>query len=412
MASPIHEIIDVKFFYLFVLSFTLAFVAGINQRASAQAVDKAYAKSIVLAGNGTDVTNTITLTAPTLSPLSPYTLTLPTALPGSVGLALVSSSTTGGLTWSTSAPGTVTSVSGSGGTTGLTLTGGAITSSGTLTLGGTLIVGNGGTGLGTLTAHAIQVGAGTSNVTQLAVGGAGQILTGAASADPAWSSTPTLGVISSGGTPATGSIALANLSSANLTTIQGGNATAAVTYILPTAAPTSANQVLSANGTISPIQLSWGNGSQAFKNSSSANNITSTTLAVDPNLQITLAANATYQFSGVIAYDGNGAGGNTSATLNIAMHFTGTLTSLRWSAIQPGTAVSPSSVIADGTAISTFHVDPVTASNAQTIYVSGIIVVGATGGILEPEEALNTTSGGAGNTEILSNSFIQATRVQ
>lgn len=42
--------------------------------------------------------------------------------------------------------GTVTSVSGSGGTTGLTLTGGAITTSGTLTLGGTLAVANGGTG--------------------------------------------------------------------------------------------------------------------------------------------------------------------------------------------------------------------------------------------------------------------------
>ena len=44
------------------------------------------------------------------------------------------------------ASGTVTSVDGSGGTTGLTLTGGPITSSGTLTLGGTLAVASGGTG--------------------------------------------------------------------------------------------------------------------------------------------------------------------------------------------------------------------------------------------------------------------------
>lgn len=42
--------------------------------------------------------------------------------------------------------GTVTSVNGSGGTTGLTITGGPITSSGTLTLGGTLAIANGGTG--------------------------------------------------------------------------------------------------------------------------------------------------------------------------------------------------------------------------------------------------------------------------
>src|SRR3990167_40873 len=41
--------------------------------------------------------------------------------------------------------GTVTSVDGSGGTTGLTLTGGPITDSGTLTLGGTLAIANGGT---------------------------------------------------------------------------------------------------------------------------------------------------------------------------------------------------------------------------------------------------------------------------
>jgi hypothetical protein len=47
---------------------------------------------------------------------------------------------------SPSSGGTVTSVSGSGGSTGLTLTGGPITSSGTLTLGGTLAVANGGTG--------------------------------------------------------------------------------------------------------------------------------------------------------------------------------------------------------------------------------------------------------------------------
>ena len=43
--------------------------------------------------------------------------------------------------------GTVTSVSGSGGTTGLTLTGGPITGIGTLTLGGTLAIANGGTNL-------------------------------------------------------------------------------------------------------------------------------------------------------------------------------------------------------------------------------------------------------------------------
>ena len=56
--------------------------------------------------------------------------------------------------------GTVTSVSGSGGTTGLTLTGGPITGVGTLTLGGTLAVVNGGTGVATITG--IPIGTGTA----------------------------------------------------------------------------------------------------------------------------------------------------------------------------------------------------------------------------------------------------------
>jgi hypothetical protein len=86
-----------------------------------------------------------------------------------------------------STTGTVTSVSGSGGTTGLTLTGGAITTSGTLTLGGTLAVANGGTGATTAQA-AINTLSGLTtngdllyydgtNATRLARGTNGQCLT-------------------------------------------------------------------------------------------------------------------------------------------------------------------------------------------------------------------------------------------
>jgi hypothetical protein len=60
--------------------------------------------------------------------------------------------------------GTVTSVAASGGTTGLTFTGSPITTSGTLTLGGTLVVANGGTGASTFTANALLKGNGTSAV--------------------------------------------------------------------------------------------------------------------------------------------------------------------------------------------------------------------------------------------------------
>ena len=59
--------------------------------------------------------------------------------------------------------GTVTSVALSGGTTGLTVSGSPITTSGTITLAGTLVVANGGTGATTLTGYVY--GNGTSAMT-------------------------------------------------------------------------------------------------------------------------------------------------------------------------------------------------------------------------------------------------------
>ena len=144
--------------------------------------------------------------------------------------------------------GTVTSVDASGGTTGLTFTGGPITTSGTLLLGGTLVavnggtgqssytvgdilfassttalskladvatgnalisggvgvaplygkigltthvsgtlaVGNGGTGATTLTANGVLLGNGTSAVSATAVGATGEVLVGNTGAAPTW----------------------------------------------------------------------------------------------------------------------------------------------------------------------------------------------------------------------------------
>lgn len=67
-----------------------------------------------------------------------------------------------------------------GGTTGLTFAGAGTTE----TLGGTLVVSNGGTGRATLTNHGLLVGAGTSAITQLANATNGQLPIGSTGADP------------------------------------------------------------------------------------------------------------------------------------------------------------------------------------------------------------------------------------
>jgi hypothetical protein len=80
--------------------------------------------------------------------------------------------------------GTVTSVQVSGGTTGLSTSGGPITTSGTITLTGTLIVANGGTGATTLTDGGVLLGSGTGAITALGQATNGQLLIGSTGADP------------------------------------------------------------------------------------------------------------------------------------------------------------------------------------------------------------------------------------
>lgn len=101
-----------------------------------------YTDGQLLIGNTTGNT----LTKATLTAGSGITITNGT---GSITIA------------STSTGGTVTSVSGAGGSTGLTLTGGPITTSGTLTLGGTLALASGGTGAATASGARTNLGLGT-----------------------------------------------------------------------------------------------------------------------------------------------------------------------------------------------------------------------------------------------------------
>jgi hypothetical protein len=81
--------------------------------------------------------------------------------------------------WGSVTPGTgtVTSVALSGGSTGLTVTGSPVTTSGTIILSGTLAVANGGTGATSLSTGAVLVGNGTSAVSSVAPSSSGNVLT-------------------------------------------------------------------------------------------------------------------------------------------------------------------------------------------------------------------------------------------
>jgi len=81
--------------------------------------------------------------------------------------------------------GTVTSIDVSGGTTGLTTSGGAVTTSGTITLAGTLIAGNGGTGQSVYTVGDILYASATGTLSKLGIGSTGQVLK-VASGIPSW----------------------------------------------------------------------------------------------------------------------------------------------------------------------------------------------------------------------------------
>jgi hypothetical protein len=241
----------------------LVFGNGTSAMTAATAAQVVSVIGATFVTNATNATNAVSATTATniaggLSGSIPYqtgagaTALLPSGTNGQV-LTL----TAGLPAWvSVSGTGTVTSVDGSGGTTGLTLTGGPITSSGTLTLGGTLAVANGGTGAATLTGYV--KGSGTSAMTASAtipntdITGLGTMSTQAASSVAITGGSingTSLGATTAGSAKVTTLDIASGLTLATLAGTSGQVLTSAGAGVVPTWATPTTGTVTSVAGT-------------------------------------------------------------------------------------------------------------------------------------------------------------------
>ena len=117
-----------------------------------------------------------------------------------------------------SGSGTVTSVGLDGGTTGITITSDTtnpITTTGTFTLGGTLAVANGGTGLTSLTEGSILIGDSSNSISALAIGADTYVLTSNGTT-ASWAASPSGGGISFNGTTASGIVSRGGATTADV----------------------------------------------------------------------------------------------------------------------------------------------------------------------------------------------------
>ena len=113
-------------------------------------------------------------------------------------------------TYINAAAGSVTSVGVSGGSTGFSFSNSPITSSGTMTMSGTLDVDNGGTGLSSYTTGDILYASGASALAKLAIGSAGQVLKVSSGGIVEWAADTNTGLTSVGITETGSALTITN----------------------------------------------------------------------------------------------------------------------------------------------------------------------------------------------------------
>ena len=150
-----------------------------------------------------------TFVTPILGTPTSVTLTNATGLPvggiSATGTPSVTTYLRGDGSWATvsGGSGTVTSVALSGGTTGLTTSGGPVTTSGTITLAGTLAIANGGTNITTYATGDILYASASNTLSKLTAGTNGYVLTLAAGV-PSWAAASGTSGLTVGTTTITG----------------------------------------------------------------------------------------------------------------------------------------------------------------------------------------------------------------
>jgi collagen type VII alpha len=369
-----------------------------------------------------------------------------TLTPGTAGQILQTNGAGANPSWRTiTGTGTVTSVDVSGGSTGLTFTGGPITTSGTITMAGTLGTANGGTGLtgftsggavyassssalttGTLptasggtgvttfTSNGVLYGNGGGSIQATAAGTTGQVLVGNTSGAPTWASTvPSSAAVTSfsagstGLTPNTGTTGAVTLGG-TLGTGYGG--TGLTTFTSGGAVYASSSSVL----TTGTLPVTAGGTGVTTSTGSGSNVLSISPTLVTPALGVASATSLSLTNALTVANGGTGAttltgyvkGSGTSALTasstipNTDITGLGTMSTQNANsvAITGGTATLTSATLTSGTVSTTpsgstdiankAYVDSV----AQGLNVKTACLWGTTGNITL--SGLGTQSGG------------------
>ena len=209
--------------------------------------------------------------------------------PGTNGQVLQTGGASANPSWVTRAgTGTVTSVNASGGTTGMSFSGGPITVSGTLTLGGTLASTNGGTGLTSFTSggalYATSTSALTTGTLPVTAGGTG-VTTSTGSGSVVLNDSPTLI------TPTLGAASATSLSlSTPLAVSSGGIGAASITGYLKGAGTSISGVTSIPNADLANSSVTIGSTNVALgATASTLAGLTSVTVTQDPTSALQLA---------------------------------------------------------------------------------------------------------------------------